>query len=149
MHRLFAVLFRLPFLPAHAPGQILFFTTFIIQPMNNIITSILIILAAFFLPDTASAQTDSLKKAVITVSNLHCNNDMPTIKKQLLNQDGIEEVDFTSIAGTSSVFTISYHSSAISQEQIERSIESTPGCDDKSEMPYKVKKEGNRKKKKA
>lgn len=93
--------------------------------------------------------TDGVKKAVVKVVNLHCNNDMPTIKKQLLNQDGIEEVAFTAIAGTSSTFTITYQSAATSQEQIEKAIEATPGCDDKSSTPYKVKKEASGKKKKS
>lgn len=125
----------------------MFHFTLLITPIMNKIF-ILIFIAFTTLPYAAQAQADSLKKAVITVSNLHCNNDMPTIKKQLLNQDGIEEVAFTDISGTSSVFTITYHSSAISQAQIEQSIESTPGCDDKSETPYRVKKENTRKKKK-
>ena len=102
-----------------------------------------------FLTTKASAQTgtDSVKTATLKVVNLHCNNDMPTIKKQLLNQDGIEEVAFTEIEGDASVFTITYHSSATSREQIEKAIEGTPGCDDKSARPYKVRKETSRKKK--
>lgn len=98
---------------------------------------------------TAQTTADSLKRITIKVSNLHCINDMPTIKKQLLNQDGIEEVTFTDINASISVFTINYHTSAISQEQIEKAIESTPGCDDKSEMPYRVKRDHSRKNRKS
>ncbi len=90
---------------------------------------------------------DSLKKITIQVSNLHCNNDMPTIKKRLLNEEGIDEVAFTPIEGETSVFTVSYHTSATSREQIEKAIEATPGCDDPEEKPYKVKKEKAKKKK--
>jgi copper chaperone CopZ len=91
---------------------------------------------------------DSLKTVTIAVSNLHCNNDMPTIKKQLQNQEGVEEISFTGIRGNQSVFTVSYHTSATSQEQIEMAIEATPGCDDKDSRPYKVKKAKTPKKKK-
>lgn len=100
----------------------------------------------------SSAQTGTsagTQKATIKVGNLHCNNDMPTIKKQLLNQDGVEDVTFTAIAGESSVFTVTYLGDVTSQEKIEKTIESTPGCDDKSETPYKVKREGSGKKKKS
>ncbi len=115
--------------------------------MKNSI-SIIIAFIASFISFEASAQTaDSLKTATIKVANLHCNNDMPTIKKQLQNQEGIEEIAFTEINGDKSVFTISYHTSAINQEQIEKAIEATPGCDDSASRPYKVKKETNRKKK--
>ncbi|GAA4464004.1 hypothetical protein GCM10023093_13530 [Nemorincola caseinilytica] len=93
------------------------------------------------------AQADSVKTAVIKVTNLHCNNDMPTIKKRLLNNDGIDEVTYSGINGETSVFTIVYHTSVTSQEQIEKAIETTPGCDDKNSTPYRVRKENGRKKK--
>lgn len=96
----------------------------------------------------AQNAADSLLKITVKVGNLHCSNDMPTIKKRLLNQDGIEEVSFTEISGESSVFTISYHSSATGPVQIEKAIESTPGCDDPADTPYQVKKEKTTKKKK-
>lgn len=116
--------------------------------MTRLILCIAAITAFFFISLSTSAQTpDSLKVATIKVRNLHCNNDMPTIKKQLLNQEGIEEVSFTPIDGDQSTFTISYHSSASSQPQIEQAIEATPGCDDPSSKPYKVKKDSSRKKK--
>ncbi len=109
--------------------------------MKKILTCIIAVTAIFF-AQTTSAQTatiDSVKKIEVKVVNLHCGNDMPTIKKRLLNQEGIDEVKFTDISGESSMFTISYHTSVTSQEQIEKAIESTPGCDDKNETPYKVK----------
>lgn len=90
--------------------------------------------------------TDTLKTAVIQVSNLHCNGDMPTIKKRLLNQEGIDEVSFTDREGTLSTFTVSYHTSATNQASIEKAIESTPGCDDQTETPYRVKREKSKKK---
>ncbi|MES2704025.1 MAG: hypothetical protein V4649_15395 [Bacteroidota bacterium] len=108
--------------------------------MNKILTCIIAGIAAMCVAFAAPAQTtDSVKKLEIKVSNLHCNNDMPTIKKRLLNQDGIDEVTFTDIASECSLFTITYHSSVTGQPQIEKVIESTPGCDDKSSTPYKVK----------
>jgi|GEM_PF-968172 len=116
--------------------------------MTQFISRILIITVSFFFSPSAIAQSaDSLKVATIKVKNLHCNNDMPTIKKRLINQEGIEEVNFTPIQGDVSTFTISYHSSATNPSTIEQAIEATPGCDDQSSRPYKVKKESNRKKK--
>lgn len=87
------------------------------------------------------AQTDSVLTVVIKVKNLHCNNDMPTIKKRLLNAEGVDEVQFTDRKNEVSAFTVIYHSAATSKEQIEQVIETTPGCDNKNEMPYRVKKE--------
>jgi copper chaperone CopZ len=93
-----------------------------------------------------TASTDSVKTAVIKVANLHCNGDMPTIKKRLLNQDGIDEVAFTDREGERSTFTVTYHSSATTEGAIEKAIETTPGCDDQGETPYRVIKERKRKK---
>ena len=87
------------------------------------------------------AQADTAKTLTLKVTNLHCNNDMPTIKKRLLNSEGIDEVSFTGISDETSTFTIVFHTSATSREQIEKTIETTPGCDDKGETPYRVKKE--------
>jgi copper chaperone CopZ len=98
---------------------------------------------------TVLAQTDSVLTVVIKVKNLHCNNDMPTIKKRLLNAEGIDEVQFTDRKNEVSVFTVTYHSAATSKEQIEQVIEATPGCDNKNEMPYRVKKEKPAKKDKS
>ena len=119
--------------------------------MNKIFTAIIAIVAILFSTATfgQEAKTNGAKTAVIKVSNLHCNNDMPTIKKQLLNQDGVEEVTFTAISNESSTFTVIYQSAATSQDQIEKTIESTPGCDDQSEKPYRVKKQASGKKKKS
>lgn len=99
---------------------------------------------------TAAAQAaDSVMTVVLKVTNLHCNGDMPTIKKRLLNQDGIDEVHFTDRAGETSEFTVSYHTSVTSQAAIEKAIETTPGCDDQTETPYRVKKEKPAKKKRS
>jgi hypothetical protein len=70
---------------------------------------------------------------------------MPTIKKCLLNQDGIDEVTFTERKGDLSVFKVVYHTSAISEEQIRQAIEATPGCDDPSDKPYRVKQDKRKK----
>jgi hypothetical protein len=110
------------------------------------------VLAVLFSFTRVSAQTagaDSVKTTIIKVTNLHCNGDMPAIKKRLLNQDGVDEVSFTDRNGDVSTFTIRYHSSATDQPAIEKAIESTPGCDDQTETPYRVKKERAAKKKRS
>lgn len=96
---------------------------------------------ALALTSAASAQTDSVKSYTVKVINLHCDGDMPAIKTQLLNQEGIDDVSFTGRNGTASTFTVTYHSAASSEASIDKSIEATPGCDDKRETPYRVKRE--------
>ena len=118
--------------------------------MKSILTSIVALLATILFSSTAaSAQaTDSVKTATIKVGNLHCNGDMPTIKKRLLNQEGVDDVAFTDRSDETSTFTVTYHSSVTNEVAIHKAIESTPGCDDKSETPYRVVEDRPRKKKK-
>lgn len=113
------------------------------------IFSFLIAIASLFIYGSASAQADSSSKAVVPVVNLTCDGDMPTIKKQLLNQDGIESVSFTKRVSGTAEFTILYNGGVISLDQIFRTIEETPGCDDKSTKPYRIKKEKSAKTKKS
>lgn len=109
--------------------------------MNRYIVAAALFCAAtvFSIDSRAQATADTVKKISVKVTNLHCNNDMPTIKKRLLNQDGIDKVEFTDIAGETSVFTIVFHSSVTDQDRIEKYIETTPGCDAQDETPYRVK----------
>lgn len=99
-----------------------------------------IILSILINNNTAFAQTSTSQKAVVAVKNLACDGDMPTIKKQLLNQDGIEEVTFTKRNNGLSTFTIMFNGEVLTLDQIHKAIEATPGCDDKSTTPYRVKK---------
>lgn len=108
--------------------------------MKSVFSFLLLSISFFFISQSATAQSDTAKKAVVTVVNLTCDGDMPTIKKRLLNQDGIETVDFTKRSAGASEFTILFNGGVITIEQIRKAIESTPGCDDKSTTPYRVKK---------
>ncbi|MCY4781661.1 hypothetical protein ORI89_18555 [Sphingobacterium sp. UT-1RO-CII-1] len=108
--------------------------------MKTILTTLLIafISVISFNNSFAQEQAAEIKKTNIRVRNLHCNNDMPTIKAQLLKQDGVMDVTFTERKTEMSVFTIKYHEGAVDKNAIEKFIEDTPGCDDKSSRPYKV-----------
>lgn len=114
--------------------------------MNRFITAVALFCAAtvFSIDTKAQATADTVKKISVKVTNLHCNDDMPAIKKRLLNQEGIDKVNFTDIAGETSVFTIVYHSSVTNQDLIEKYIETTPGCDAQDETPYRVKRSRKR-----
>jgi hypothetical protein len=110
--------------------------------MKRIFIMLVLSMPFIFLNTTSFAapnsDEDTVKTLTVRVGNLLCNGDMPTIKKHLLNEEGIDEVSFTGRDSESSEFTIKYHSSATSPAAIEKVIESTPGCDAPTETPYKV-----------
>lgn len=106
--------------------------------MKQIISFVAAIAACSYSSVACAQQPDSVKTATIQVINLHCANDMPTIKKRLLNQDGIDDVTFTPLRYESSSFTIHYHTAVTSVREIEKLIESTPDCENPNEYPYRV-----------
>lgn len=109
--------------------------------MKRLLSIITLSFCLLFTAQAVSAQAKSAtsKKTVFTVENLGCDSEMPVIRKRLLNSDGIESVTFTKrLAGTSDV-TVHYMESVIKLEEIFKVIESTPGCDDKSTTPYRIK----------
>lgn len=84
--------------------------------------------------------SDTVKTATIKVTGITCNGDMPTIKKKLINEDGVEEITFTNPTKAGEVtFTVKYFPSVITEKRIREVMESTPGCDNPEERPYKVK----------
>ena len=100
---------------------------------------ITLLLSVFCFISQAKAQsTDTLKSMTLKIGNLTCDGDMPTIQKNLLNQDGIDEVMFTSRKKEASTFTVLFHSAATDADNIKLAVENTPGCDDPDEKPYRV-----------
>ena len=98
------------------------------------------LLSLFFFRQQAAAQTaDTLKTITLEVGNLHCDGDMPTIQKNLLNQEGIDEVSFTARKKQAATFTVTFHTAANSPNGIKSAVENTPGCDAPDEKPYRVK----------
>jgi copper chaperone CopZ len=104
--------------------------------MKLLITSILIVLSIN--SSFAQSNIDTLKSTTLTVTGLTCNGDMSTIKKKLINQDGIDEVNYTELKKGKVTFTVKYHSSITTEKQIREWIESVPGCDDPNVYPYKA-----------
>ncbi|RAI99736.1 copper chaperone CopZ [Chitinophaga skermanii] len=119
--------------------------------MKSVLFFLFAIVCFVVTPRVASAQSNNNepKKVEINITNLTCDGDMPTIKKQLVNLDGIEAVEFTKRKSNISKFTVQFDETVISLEQIYKAIETTPGCDDKSTTPYRVKQNKSPKSKQA
>ena len=105
------------------------------------IISIIIALVAITIGTTAFGQstTDTLKSATIKVSGISCNGDMPLIKKKLINQEGIDEVNFTEAKDGAVTFSVKYHSSMTTEKKIRVVIEAVPSCDNPNLYPFKTK----------
>jgi hypothetical protein len=87
----------------------------------------------------AAQVTDSLKTATITVSGITCSGDLKMIKDRLVKQAGIDECVLSSTEKGKAVFQVGYHTSVVSESQVQKYIEGTPSCDAPGVYPYKVK----------
>lgn len=111
--------------------------------MKKIFSALAIVAMCLVFSNNSIAQSAShnADSTILKVTNLTCNGDMPTIKKQLLNQDGIIDVSYTPRVNNGATFTVKYLKEVTDRKGIVTIVETTPGCDDKSSTPYKVKKE--------
>ncbi|MFY8091453.1 MAG: hypothetical protein ACOVMI_09380 [Chitinophagaceae bacterium] len=109
--------------------------------MKKIVKAIFIFSFIVFKTSTLKAQAtvDSVKTAIVKVSGIHCEGDMPEIKELLINKEGIDDVLFTSLKNGSSNFTIIYHTSVLKETQFKAIIEKIPSCSNAKVFPYKVK----------
>jgi copper chaperone CopZ len=122
------------------PSNILFTKQLRNPIMKNIIIFVFAFIANMLYSNMhAQAVADTLKTAEIKVRGITCNDDMPLIKKKLINNEGIDEVTFSEAKAGTVVFKISYHTSFINDKKICEIIEAAPSCDDPQIFPYKAK----------
>ncbi len=107
--------------------------------MNKIFYTLLICCAMIASNTKAQTVKDSVLTIQVKVGGIGCGGDMSIIKKKLINQEGIDEVTFTDKKGDASTFTVTYHSSIVTENKIRELIESAPCCDNPNEFPYKAK----------
>lgn len=82
---------------------------------------------------------DTLKTISVKITGITCEGDLPIIKKKLINQPGVDEVTYEKAKTDTVNFVIKYHTSAIDEKKIRKTIEAAPSCDYPGVFPYKVK----------
>jgi copper chaperone CopZ len=111
--------------------------------MKNLFTLLLIVLGLFCAQNvhaqSAQATQDEVKVVTVKVSGVCCNGDLATLKKKLVNQEGIDEVSAENAKKEATNIKVKYHTAIISEEKIRSLIEKTEGCEKPGELPYKVK----------
>lgn len=99
----------------------------------------------FLFVGTVTAQTSVTTQASATFINLPikvkgitCSKDVATISDNVKKMKGVSSCKLVKKGATSS-FDVSFDSSLVSQEDIIKIIEDTPGCKNPKDRPYKVK----------
>jgi len=86
-------------------------------------------------PQGQTFQTIKLK-----VSGITCSGDSKDIEKEVTKLNGVTSCMAKGKASATSVFEITFDPAKVSEQEIRKQVEDTPGCTDPNDRPYKVKK---------
>lgn len=75
----------------------------------------------------------------VKVSGITCAGDSKDIQKSVEKVNGIIECKPVGKASATSVFEITFNPSIITEKEIRKAVEDTPGCENPDDRPYKVK----------
>lgn len=82
----------------------------------------------------------NLKTVKIKVSGVTCAGDCRDIQEVVGKLNGVDTVKQVGKPSATSVFEVSYNPMIVSEKEIYKAVEGTPGCKDPADRPYKVKK---------
>jgi copper chaperone CopZ len=100
---------------------------------------------------TTNAQTtketpqdsQTLQTIKIKVTGITCKGDCKDIQESISKLNGVTATQQVGKPAATSLFEITFNPALVTEKQIQRSVEDTPGCDDPEKRPYKVKKGDN------
>ena len=87
-----------------------------------------------------TTESQKQKTIKIKVSGITCAGDCKDIQKVVAKMNGVSSVKQIGKPTATSVFEISFDPALISEKDIRKVVEDTPGCDNPEDRPYKVKK---------
>ena len=88
-------------------------------------------------PTQQAPQTKQTIK--VKVSGITCAGDSKDIQNSVEKVNGIIECKPVGKASATSVFEITFNPAVITEKEIRKAVEATPGCENPDDRPYKVK----------
>lgn len=112
----------------------------------KIFNSLIVIVALVFVANTAvSAQTTgtddhttTIKISSIKVKGVGCSADIKSISSNVQALKGVSNCEIGK-KGAVSTFVVTFDTAVVSEKEIYTAIESTGGCKNPNDRPYKVK----------
>lgn len=89
--------------------------------------------------NTETTQQQEKETVVLKVSGVTCGHDLKTLSERLKAVDGVYNCETVGKRGVKTSFSVEYNPGVITEKDIRSAFESTPGCTDPNELPYKVK----------
>jgi len=85
-----------------------------------------------------SQTTDSTQTLSLKVKGITCSTDLKTISSNVEKLKGVSSCKAGKM-GTTSSFLVIFNPTIVSEKEISTAIESTGGCENPNDRPYKVK----------
>ena len=87
----------------------------------------------------AVAQTHNVETIKLKVGGITCSGDIKDIQGKVSKMNGVTSCKQVGKLSPTSVFEVSFNPEVVSEKEIRKVVEDTPGCDNPNEKPYKVK----------
>lgn len=87
-------------------------------------------------PQTAAQNLQTIK---LKVSGITCTGDCKDIQKVVGKMNGVTSCKQVGKPTATSVFEVIFNPADVTEKEIRKVVEDTPGCDNPDEKPYKVK----------
>ena len=81
----------------------------------------------------------TVKTIKIKVSGITCKGDVKDIQNSVTKMKGITACKAVGKPSASSMFEVSFNPAIVSEKEIQKAVEDTPGCENPDDRPYKVK----------
>ena len=82
-----------------------------------------------------AAQTQNVQTIKLKVGGITCSGDIKDIQKAVTKMDGVTNCKQVGKLSPTSVFEVTFNPAEISEKEIRKLIEVTPGCDNPNEKP--------------
>lgn len=91
-----------------------------------------------YTPLKAQIPVDLIRVAEFRITGITCTGDLPIIEKELVNAEGVDDVNFSPISMGMVTIHVDYHPAIVKEEELMKLVESAPSCDAPGEFPYKA-----------
>ena len=88
---------------------------------------------------TTTTESQKVKTIKIKVSGITCAGDCKDIQKVVAKMNGVSSCKQIGKPTATSIFEISFDPAMVSEKEIRKVVEDTPGCEKPEDRPYKVK----------
>lgn len=113
----------------------------------SILTLVFAFTCIFALSSAAQTSTEQSKpvensavqKIKLKVSGITCSGDCKDLEKVVSKMNGVTSAKMVSKPAATSVFEVSFNPSVVTEKEIRKAVEGTPGCENPNDRPYKVK----------